>query len=59
MAEETTPARTMVHVRLPADLVAKIDAWGDKRGISRSAAIAVLLSERLGVNGHTEGGDEH
>jgi len=47
--------RKQIHVWLPTEMIDAIDEYGRKRGIRRSAAVAVLLAKALGRNGPTDG----
>ena len=42
------PATVALPIRLPADQIARIDAWAGKRGVTRTAAIRALLERGLG-----------
>lgn len=43
------PVAATIPVRLPAELLARLDAWAVSKGVSRSAAIKLCLGQQLGV----------
>jgi hypothetical protein len=42
-----TGRHPIVGVRLPKETIARVDAWGEKRGILRSEAIRELIERGL------------
>lgn len=48
------PKNPPLSVRLPADVLAKVDAWAAERELKRNAAIVALLTAALPVPGQVE-----